>query len=695
MPSSSNEASSSKKKTKERLSTCSYCPMTFKKLEHAQRHERTHTLDRPYCCDTCGKTFARQDTLHRHTRLHSRTTEEGPAGKGPKKRRASTSSTTKASVAAPKSPKPSSSSSSSGSSASKPPNKVFPDDAVNDSEFSSSSAAFGLAMSLPLHPPSFPAYTEPAHPFSSSTGNNADFPSFGNSNSIDPSVLPLHRGVGHAPTSYGSTRGGQPTRRASIAGPTLVPTPGGLGGAGTTDANGMSRPRALTIAGLPESFGCFSLINSPASSTASLHSDPNEEDEEGEDEDEDDDEYRDSSMEEDVCGKSEKEDPTWTVDSPNFPPAPESHYPSPAFSSYSPSALHTDSLTDLQAILDNDPIPSNAFGSHQRKHSQSSQRPQLSTVPEPDFDFEAFAASIEGGPDASATDARGTRPSSYDEILAAQRKTGSGLFDRYPTPPTDPMTSLPLPSSDANEFEWLNTYTATAEAQQQAREDAAATAAMFSRGFGLDPSQTSGPSSALGLNLGLPSPPLTAMAMHAHTVATSDPATMTNVSSSPHISFPVSAANTFTNLHATYASTYPTFSLSSASIVPSPLQSAPVSHPSISIPTSPPPSSNSPSLHDLLAAAWERRQRQPTSSSSSSSSLPVLPPSINLKSPYDPSATSSVPKSTPAFYIPSALHSSASQIGTATNVDSLAGLVKASGPLSLPIPTWASVVPDM
>ncbi|GAA5982773.1 hypothetical protein JCM5350_006243 [Sporobolomyces pararoseus] len=65
----------------------------------------------------------------------------------------------------------------------------------------------------------------------------------------------------------------------------------------------------------------------------------------------------------------------------------------------------------------------------------------------------------------------------------------------------------------------------------------------------------------------------------------------------------------------------------------------------------------------------------------------MLPASINLAS------TSSAPtqKSTPAFYIPSALHSSASSIGTATNVDSLAGLVKASGPLSLPIPTWASV----
>ncbi|KAH8929460.1 hypothetical protein BT69DRAFT_205550 [Atractiella rhizophila] len=55
---------------------CSYCPMTFKKLEHAQRHERTHTLDRPFACSVCGKAFARQDTLNRHARLHNRTEEE-------------------------------------------------------------------------------------------------------------------------------------------------------------------------------------------------------------------------------------------------------------------------------------------------------------------------------------------------------------------------------------------------------------------------------------------------------------------------------------------------------------------------------------------------------------------------------------------------------------------------------------------
>ncbi|GAA5993825.1 hypothetical protein JCM5350_007866, partial [Sporobolomyces pararoseus] len=584
-PSSNDGNGTSKKKSKERLSTCSYCPMTFKKLEHAQRHERTHTLDRPYSCETCGKTFARQDTLHRHTRLHSRTTDEGPAGKGPKKRRASTSSTSKAGASAPKSPKPSSSSSSSGSSSSKPVNnKVLPPPSQGLPEFSSSSSAFGLSMSLPIHPPSFPAYSEPAHNFTSSsstapTSFNADFPSFGNSNSIDPSVLPLHSSLGNVATSYSSTRI-QPTRRASIAGTSASQAGGGPGGGSgglnALAADGMSRPRALTLAGLPESFGCFSLINSPASSTASL---PIEEGEDDEEEDNDDDEdYRDSSMEDNVAKPSgEKEDPTWTVDSPSFPPAPESHYPSPAFSSYSPSALHTDSLTDLQAILDNDPIPSNAF-KHQRNASHStSQQPQLATVPEPEFDFEAFAASIEGsavgpgGGNSSSSLAPPTIPSSYDELLGSQRKNGGGLFDRYPTPPTDPMTNLALPSTETNEFDWLNNYTATAEAQQQAREDAAATAAMFSRGFGLDPTQNSSSSqatSALGLSLGLPSPPLTAMAMHAHTIATSSNpgTTTTNVSSSPHISFPVSAPNSFTNLHATYASTYPTFSLPSASI---------------------------------------------------------------------------------------------------------------------------------
>lgn len=61
-------------KRKERTAVCSYCNMSFNKKEHLQRHERTHTLARPYVCEypDCGKTFARRDTLTRHTRLHQR-----------------------------------------------------------------------------------------------------------------------------------------------------------------------------------------------------------------------------------------------------------------------------------------------------------------------------------------------------------------------------------------------------------------------------------------------------------------------------------------------------------------------------------------------------------------------------------------------------------------------------------------------
>jgi len=69
--------STTKSSANKPLSHCSWCPMAFKKLEHCQRHERTHTNDRPYTChaEGCGKTFARQDTLNRHSRLHTRNKE--------------------------------------------------------------------------------------------------------------------------------------------------------------------------------------------------------------------------------------------------------------------------------------------------------------------------------------------------------------------------------------------------------------------------------------------------------------------------------------------------------------------------------------------------------------------------------------------------------------------------------------------
>ncbi|GAA97237.1 uncharacterized protein L969DRAFT_84336 [Mixia osmundae IAM 14324] len=46
--------------------TCGFCGATFKKTEHKQRHEMTHTLERPFPCKVCDRRFARKDTLDRH-----------------------------------------------------------------------------------------------------------------------------------------------------------------------------------------------------------------------------------------------------------------------------------------------------------------------------------------------------------------------------------------------------------------------------------------------------------------------------------------------------------------------------------------------------------------------------------------------------------------------------------------------------
>ncbi|EEA28907.1 hypothetical protein TMatcc_002733 [Talaromyces marneffei ATCC 18224] len=48
---------------------CEYCHRSFARLEHLQRHLRTHTKEKPFSCDICSKSFARSDLLVRHERL--------------------------------------------------------------------------------------------------------------------------------------------------------------------------------------------------------------------------------------------------------------------------------------------------------------------------------------------------------------------------------------------------------------------------------------------------------------------------------------------------------------------------------------------------------------------------------------------------------------------------------------------------
>ncbi|KAJ5835493.1 hypothetical protein N7447_001519 [Penicillium robsamsonii] len=48
---------------------CHRCPRAFARLEHLQRHDRSHTKEKPFVCVQCPKAFTRKDLLARHERL--------------------------------------------------------------------------------------------------------------------------------------------------------------------------------------------------------------------------------------------------------------------------------------------------------------------------------------------------------------------------------------------------------------------------------------------------------------------------------------------------------------------------------------------------------------------------------------------------------------------------------------------------
>lgn len=141
----------------------------------------------------------------------------------------------------------------------------------------------------------------------------------------------------------------------------------------------------------------------------------------------------------------------------------ESQYPSPAFTCYSPSALH-ETMSDLEAILSNDPLRTAEILERQRLTSQQQQQ-VVDTLPDVGFSFDDFTNHVQ------ATSPFPIASTSMSIISPALPAFHAGMFDREPArtstkaprPPTLripaslPTAQVPLPF-EMSDFEFPAAY---------------------------------------------------------------------------------------------------------------------------------------------------------------------------------------------------------------------------------------------
>ncbi|XP_041697187.2 zinc finger protein 84 isoform X1 [Coregonus clupeaformis] len=66
-----SSASATTDDTRNRCFICSFCGKSFDRHSHFERHQHTHTGEKPYSCEICGKSFTQKSSLKAHQRLHT------------------------------------------------------------------------------------------------------------------------------------------------------------------------------------------------------------------------------------------------------------------------------------------------------------------------------------------------------------------------------------------------------------------------------------------------------------------------------------------------------------------------------------------------------------------------------------------------------------------------------------------------